>query len=76
MQTTTIKTISKMVESLPEDIQERIADRIKEYIADITDELKWDNLFKQTHVELSSVAKKFKKEILKGNASPFNYGRL
>lgn len=66
MQTTTIKTISKMVETLPEDMQERIADHIREYIADLHDELKWDNLFKKTRAELSSIAKKINTEVSKG----------
>ncbi len=76
MLTATMVTINKMVEALPEVIQERIADHLSEYIADLKDEMKWDDLFKKTQPQMSTVAKKVRKEIKKGKAAPFDYERL
>ena len=39
MPSTTVTTIIKMLESLPEDKQERVADHLRYYIAELEDEM-------------------------------------
>ncbi|MDQ7032369.1 MAG: hypothetical protein Q9M37_06600 [Desulfonauticus sp.] len=58
--TTTVSTIIKMIELLPEDKQEKIADYLRDYILELQDEMKWDSLFKNTEKELSHMAKEIK----------------
>ena len=61
MSSTTITTIIKMIELLPENQQENIAAHLREYIADLEDEIRWDNKFRNTQSELSKIAKKVRK---------------
>lgn len=42
MPSTTITTIIKMIEALPDDKQERIMEHLREYIEDFEDENRWD----------------------------------
>ena len=48
MSSPAITTVVKMMESLPQDLQDTIAEHLREYLADLQDELKWDNSFKKT----------------------------
>jgi hypothetical protein len=48
MSSPAIATIVKMVESLPSDAQERLADHIRDYIAELDDEMRWNDSFKRT----------------------------
>ena len=50
-----------MIELLPENQQENIAEHLREYIADLEDEIRWDNKFRNTQSELSKIAKKVRK---------------
>ena len=61
MPSTTTTTIIKMIELLPENQQENIAEHLREYIADLEDEIRWDNKFRNTQSELSKIAKKVRK---------------
>ena len=63
MSSPTIATIIKMVESLPSDAQEGLADHIRDYIAELNDEMRWDDSFKRTKTSLVSAARRAKQEI-------------
>lgn len=76
MPSATITTIIKMIKSLPDDKQERVMDHLREYIADLEDEIKWDNLFQDTQSELSSIAKNMRKEIAEGKTEDFDCRKL
>ena len=68
MSSPTIATIIKMVESLPSDAQEKLADHIRDYIAELDDEMRWDDSFKRTKTSLVSVARRAKQEIAEGRS--------
>jgi len=76
MPSTTITTIIKMIELLPENQQENIAEHLREYIADLEDEIRWDNKFRNTQSELLKIAKKVRKEISEGRTEGFDYEKL
>lgn len=76
MPSTTMTTIIKMIELLPENQQENIAARLRECIADLEDEIRWDNKFRDTQSELSKIAKKVRKEISEGKTEGFDYEKL
>ena len=76
MPSTTITTIIKMIELLPENQQENIAEHLREYIADLEDEIRWDNKFRNTQSELSKIAKKVRKEISEGISEGFDYEKV
>ena len=76
MPSTTMTTIIKTIELLPENQQENIAAHLREYIADLEDEIRWDNKFRNTQSELSKIAKKVRKEISEGKTEGFDYEKL
>jgi hypothetical protein len=76
MSTTTIATIVKMVESLPEPVQDRVAEHLREYIEDLQDELEWDNTFKRTQPQLVAAARLARQQIAEGQAKPMDYDQL
>lgn len=68
MSSKVIATLVKMVESLPEPAQEQIVAHLREYLEELQDELRWDNLFKKTQPQLITAAKRAKQEIASGQA--------
>lgn len=65
-----IATVVKMMESLPEPAQEQIVTHLRQYLEELRDELRWDNLFKKTQPQLVAAAKRAKQEIAAGQAKP------
>ena len=61
-----------MVESLPSDAQERLVDHIRDYIAELNDEMRWDDSFKRTKTSLVAAARRAKQEIAEGRSIPMN----
>ena len=61
MSSKVIATLVKMVESLPEPAQEQIVAHLREYLEELQDELRWDNLFKKTQPQLITAAKRAKR---------------
>jgi len=45
-------------------------------LADLQDELKWDNSFKKTQEKLIASAQRAKREIAEGLAKPMDYDKL
>jgi hypothetical protein len=76
MSSTTIVTITKMIETLPESAQERAVEHLREFIAEIQDETRWDNLFKKTQKQLVAAARRAREEIAAGHAKPMDYDQL
>jgi hypothetical protein len=76
MKTTTIETVTKMMESLPEHAQKLVAEQVRNFIADIEDESKWDRLFEEKKDKLSQVAQKAKQEIANGKSELMDYNKL
>jgi len=71
-----ITAIVKMVESLPDDLQKKVAAHIRDYIADLEDEKRWDDSFKQTQDNLVTAARKAKQEIAEGRSMLMDYEQL
>jgi RNA binding exosome subunit len=76
MQSPAITTIIKMIETLSESAQNQIADHLREYIAEMQDEARWDDLFARTQDKLAAAARHAKQEIAAGKASPMDYDAL
>ena len=61
-----IATVVKIIESLPDAQQERIIEHLREYIADLEDELQWDQSFRKTQNKLVAAARLAKQQIAQG----------
>jgi uncharacterized iron-regulated protein len=71
-----IATVVKMMESLPEPAQEQIVTHLRQYLEELQDELRWDDLFKKTQPQLIAAAKRAKQEIVAGQARPLDLDSL
>ena len=72
MSSTTIATITQMIEPLPEAVQERVVQHLREYLLALENELKWDTLYKKTQPGLIGAAQKARKEIAEGLSKPLD----
>lgn len=66
----------EMMQSLPETLQQQVAEYLKEYIADLKDELQWDESFKKTQPQLVAAAQRAKQEIAEGKAQEMRLNEL
>lgn len=76
MSTTTVMTLIKMMELLPDTAQEQVVEHLREYIMTLQDEHQWDATFKQTQPQLIAAARRAKQEIAAGLAVPLDHDRL
>lgn len=76
MVTAALTTILKMIEHLPEPRQNLIADHLREYLADLADEEKWDQLFAKTQDKLVYVAGQVERQIAEGKSEPMDFKQL
>lgn len=76
MSSTSIATLTKMFESLPEPAQDQVVEHLREYLEDLQDELEWDTLFKRTQPQLTAAARRAKQEIAQSLAKPMDYDQL
>jgi hypothetical protein len=76
MQTGTSVTIIKMIESLPEPMQELALEHMQQYIADIRDELKWNDSIGKSQSKLIAAARQAREEIMQGKATPLDMEKL
>ncbi|MEG3840001.1 hypothetical protein [Microcoleus sp. herbarium14] len=66
----------EMMHSLPETLQQQVAEYLKEYIADLKDELQWNQSFKKTQPQLVAAAQRAKQEIAEGKAQEMKLNEL
>ena len=71
-----ITTVVKMMETLPDNAQSQVVEYVKNYIADLQDELRWDENFKKTESSLIQKARLAKQQIAEGKAKPLNFADL
>jgi len=76
MASTSIVTVVKMLESLPETVQERVVEHLREYLADLLDELEWDEQFQRTQLRLVAAARQARREAAEGRTQPLDYDQL
>ena len=70
MSSENIATITQMLESLPETAQTQLIEHLREYIANLQNELEWDNLVSKTQNNLIKAAKQAKQKITKEKSQP------
>lgn len=73
MTSVAIVTMTKMMETLPESVQNRALEHLREYLAEVRDEQKWDQLFSQTQTGLIATAQQARKEIAVGMSMPMDF---
>ena len=66
----------EMMQSLPETLQQQVAEYLKEYIAELKDELQWDESFQKTQPQLVAAAQRAKQEIAEGKAQEMRLNEL
>ena len=76
MASESIATIVQMMESLPEPAQNQVAEHIREYLLEMQDELRWDELFKRTQPAVAAMARRAKEQVAEGKARPLDYDQL
>jgi hypothetical protein len=76
MPTSASITIVKMIESLPEPLQDLALEHMQEYLADIKDELKWNESFKNSRSKLVEAARQARDEIAQNRATPMDLRNL
>ena len=69
-------TLIKMLEALPEELQDRVLEHLREYIEDIREEEMWTESFSRTQDKLVAEARKARKAIGEGKATPLDIGKL
>ena len=76
MLSTTIATVVKMLETLPETEQDLVVEHMREYITHLHDEETWDTSFEKTQKQLVTAARLAKQEITACRAEPMDYKKL
>ena len=76
MSTATIETVTRMLEAFPESVQDRAVEHLREYLADITDDLRWDESFERTSERLLETARHVREQLKNGKTEPFDLERL
>lgn len=76
MNSPAIVTVIKMLEMLPENLQNQVADHLREYLTQLQEEARWDELFAQTQDKLVEAAQLAKQQIAEGKATPMDYDAL
>ena len=76
MSSTTITTVTKMLESLPEAAQDQVIEHLREYIENLRDEMRWNSSFETTQTRLLEAARRARQEIAEGKATPMDYEQL
>lgn len=76
MTTATIATVITMLESLPDPVQDRVVEHLREYLAEMQEELAWDEQFKRTQPQLIAAARRARQQIAEGLAQPLDCDRL
>jgi hypothetical protein len=76
MTSSAIETVVKMLETLPEPAQDRVVEHLRDYLEDLQDELRWDEAFARTQLQLSDAAQRAKRAIADGQAEPLDLDHL
>jgi hypothetical protein len=76
MLSTTIATVVKMLETLPETEQDLVVEHMREYITHLHDEEVWDASFEKTQKQLMAAGRLAKQEMAAGQAEPMDFKKL
>lgn len=76
MPTATVETVTKMLEGLPQSVQDRAIEHLREYLDEITDEIRWDESFARTSKNLAKAASLAREQFKAGKTEPLDLERL
>jgi len=76
MSSNTIATAIQMLERLPDSMQEQAVQHLCEYVADLLDELEWQERYQSTEASLQDAARLARTQIAEGKATPLKYDEL
>ena len=76
MTSAAIATAIKILETLPDTAQSQAVEHLREYVAELQDEARWDELFMRTQDQLVAAAQRAKQEIKAGQAKPMDFNQL
>lgn len=65
-----------MIESLPAPAQEQVVEHLREYLPDLQDEVRWNELFQRSQPGLVEAARRARQEKAAGRASLLDFDRL
>ena len=65
-----------MLEGLPDSVQERAIEHLREYLDEVTDEIRWDESFEKSSDRLAEMAEAVKRDIANGKTTPMDFDRL
>lgn len=72
MSSTTIETLVKMMESVPDSAKDQVLERLRQYLADVLDDIRWDETYKHSQAPLESMAREAMAEFDAGLTRPFD----
>lgn len=75
-ETTTANTIAKLLGAYPPDVQRRALEQFRDYLDEITDELRWEDKFESRAPELEKAARDAKAEIAEKGAEEMDFEKL
>lgn len=76
MSSTTVQTVTTILESLPDSLQQQVAHHLSEYIEELRAELQWDASFARTAEKLEQSAKRANVEIDASLSQPMDLSKL
>ena len=76
MSSTATETLMKMVEELPEPLQERVLEHMRDYVEGLRDDARWSASFAGSQAKLIAAARKARREIAAGKATPLDVDKL
>ncbi len=65
-----------MLEPLSETEQEKVVEHLREYLEEISDQMRWNESFKKTSAKLSETARNDRNEIAAGRAEAMDFDKL
>jgi hypothetical protein len=65
-----------MLESLPESAQNDAVEHLRQYLEEITDELRWDESFTRTSEKLGEFARDVRRQIDEGRSEEMDFDKL
>ena len=76
MSNNSVVTVTKMLEGLPQSVQDRAIEHLREYLDEITEEIRWDEGFASSSDKLSLAARRAREQFLTGKTEPLDLERL
>jgi hypothetical protein len=65
-----------MLESLPKSVQDRAVEHLREYLNEISDEIRWDAKFDSPSEDLIASARSARESLRAGQTEPLEHDRL